>query len=330
MNEVEQEAIAVIALVAALSDGVKSDVEREEVKEIFSNLEVRNPTGLMQQVLFKKTTWEKAADALTSTDSRQLAFELAVCVCDIDGIRNEAESKFLTALSARLQLDTATAQPILAQADEIAHAAPLPAAYRRTLAYAHHAEPVSAPVPIPGTAIPLGVASMPESSIRNTAILAAALELLPQSMATLAILPIQTHLVYRVGQHYGFQLDSGHVKEFLAVGGIGLASQALEGIARKFLGGIAKKAGGGLIGGLVSGATGPTMTFATTYALGKLADSYYGQGRQLNVEQLRTTFQSFLGQAQNLGQSLLPQIQARSSSLNPFDLAKAAQGTLVK
>jgi uncharacterized protein (DUF697 family)/tellurite resistance protein len=323
MNPTEQEAIAVIALAAALSDGAKSDAERDEVKEIFANLQISNPTGLIQQVLFQKTTWENAVDQLAGTQSRQLAFELAVCVCEADGIRNEAESQFLATLGSRLGLGDAMVQPVLAQADAIAQEVPLP-----VLAHPPLAEPD--PSPAGATPASLGVAPMPESSIRNTAILAGALELLPQSMATMVIVPLQTHLVYRVGRHYGFQLDGGHVKEFLAVGGLGLASQALEGIARKFLGGLAKKAGGRQIGGLVSGATGPVMTFATTYALGKLADHYYGQGRKLQTDQMRSSFQSMLGQAQSLGQSLLPQIRARSSSLNPFDLAKIAQGTLVQ
>ena len=49
-----------------------------------------------------------------------------------------------------------------------------------------------------------------------------------QSAATLAVLPVQTHLVYRVGKHHGYTLDAGHVKEFLGVLGLGLASQAVE------------------------------------------------------------------------------------------------------
>jgi uncharacterized protein (DUF697 family)/tellurite resistance protein len=344
MDNTEREAIAVIALEAALVDGTKSEAERAEVKEIFGNLELSNPSSLMQQVLLKKASWEKAVTLLSSPEARQLAFEMAVCVCEADGSRNPAETHFLKTLSTHLRLGEASVTPVLAQADLIAHAAPLPAAYRQTLAQAQalalNPEPsspllpvpssVSGPIPVTGEVTSLGVAAMPENSIRNTAILAGALELLPQSMATLAILPVQTHLVYRVGQHYGYKLDGSHVKEFLAVGGLGLASQALEGLARKFLGGLAKQAGGKLIGGLISTATGPAMTFATTYAMGKLADQYYSQNRQLNLDQLRTLFQSFLGQAQNLGQSLLPQIQSRARSLSPFDLAKVAQGTLVK
>jgi len=316
----EQESLAVIALCAALIDGSKSEAERAEVKQIFENLALPSAAGLTQQVLFKKVTWESASDRLASAESRQLAFELAVCVCEADGLRNPTESKFLEALSIRLQLGEAEVKPVLAQGDALATAAPLPKDHQQTLATVTEL-PVVAPTS-------LGVAAMPESSIRNTAILAGALELLPQSMATLAVLPVQTHLVYRVGRHYGYKLDGGHVKEFLAVGGLGLASQALEGLARKFLGGLAKQAGGSLIGGLVSGAAGPAMTFATTYAMGKLADQYYGQGRKLPLNQMRSTFQGLLSQAQGLGQTLLPQIRARSQSLSPFDLTKIAQGSL--
>lgn len=331
MTKNEQESLAVIALSAALIDGSKSETERAEVRQIFENLDLPSASGLTQQVLYKKLTWESAADYLTTAESRQLAFELAVCVCEADGLRNQEESKFLSALSSRLKLGESVVNPVLAQGDALATAAPLPQANHQPVSGGGDSSlsaTRSEAVPSPGVAQSLGVAAMPESSIRNTAILAGALELLPQSMATLAILPVQTHLVYRVGKHYGYSLDGSHVKEFLAVGGLGLASQALEGLARKFLGGLAKKAGGSLLGGMVSGATGPAMTFGTTYAMGKLADRYYGQGRKLPLDQLRTTFQGLLGQAQGLGQTLLPQIQARSRSLSPFDLTKIAQGSL--
>lgn len=327
MNPQEKEAIAVIALSAALIDGNKSESERAEIRELFSNLEISNSQSLIQQVLMKKTNWEQAVQQLTQTESRQLAFEMAVCVCEADGLRNEAESSFLTNLGKRLGLENSSQESVLVQADALVVANPLTKTY----------PPTSSPTP-ESFSDPKSVSStpittpppLPENMLRNTAILAGALELLPQSMATLAILPLQAHLVFRVGQHYGYKLDSGHVKEFLAVGGLGLASQALEGLARKFLGGMAKKAGGGLLGGLVSGATGPAMTFATTYAMGRLADQYYSQGRQLSMTQLKSRFQSLLGEAQGLGKTLLPQIQSRSKSLSSFDLAKIAQGSILQ
>jgi uncharacterized protein (DUF697 family) len=165
-----------------------------------------------------------------------------------------------------------------------------------------------------------------EATIRRTAILAGALELLPQSVATLAVLPLQTHLVYRVGKHHGFALDAGHVKEFIGVLGLGLTSQAFEGLARKFLGGLVRRAGGGLAGSLAAGATGPAVTFATTYALGHLAHRYYAGGRTLSALQLKESFQQLVGNARAQGERLLPEIQARASNLNLTQLPELIRG----
>ena len=327
MNLQEREAIAVISLAAALADGSKSESERAEIRELFSNLELSNTQGLIQQVLMKKVTWETATDQLKSIESRQLAFEMAVCVCESDGLRNEAETSYLANLGKRLGLENSSQELVLMQAESIVLATPLTETYRPTGSTAP--EPVENPSPVSAIQTKT-LPPLPEGMVSKTAILAGALELLPQSMATLAVLPLQAHLVFRIGKHYGYTLDSGHMKEFLAVGGLGLASQALEGLARKFLGGMAKKAGGGLLGGLVSGTTGPAMTFASTYAIGKLADQYYSQGRQLPMSQLKNTFQSLLSEAQGIGKTVLPQIQSRAKSLSTFDLTKIAQGSLLQ
>ena len=69
--------------------------------------------------------------------------------------------------------------------------------------------------------------------ILNYAILNGALELLPESLATMAIIPLQMKMVYRVGMSHGFELDRGHIKDFIATLGVGLTSQYVEQIGRK-------------------------------------------------------------------------------------------------
>lgn len=44
-------------------------------------------------------------------------------------------------------------------------------------------------------------------------------------------------LVYRIGKAQGYELDSGHVKDFLATAGVSLTSQYLEQAGHKLLGG---------------------------------------------------------------------------------------------
>jgi uncharacterized protein (DUF697 family) len=234
---------------------------------------------------------------------------MAVCIIEADGHRNPLEEQFLAELAALLRLAPAQVAQPLQLADQISRAATLP-------------------VGVTGSPPPVAAAPDPtlEATIRNTAILAGALELLPQSVATLAVLPLQTHLVYRVGKHHGFALDAGHVKEFIGVLGLGLTSQAFEGLARKFLGGLVRKAGGGLAGTFASAATGPAVTFATTYALGHLAHRYYGGGRTLSALQLKESFQKLLGSARAQGERLLPEIQARASNLNITQLPGLIRG----
>lgn len=314
MTNSERESVAIIALLAAFCDGSKTDAEREAIRALLVNLELPDASGLVTRVLLKKAPLGETAAALSSPEARALAYEMAVSVVEADGHRNAAETQFLTGLAAALQLPPTQAAQPLKIADDIADAAALP--------------PVIAAAAVPP--LPKVVARAPDpaldGTIRNTAILAGALELLPQSVATLGVLPLQTHLVYRIGKHYGYTLDAGHVKEFIGVLGLGLTSQAFEGLARKFLGGLVKKAGGGLAGGLAKAATGPAITFATTYAMGQLAQRYYAGGRTLSSLQLKESFQQLFGAARTQGERLLPEIQNRARGLNLAQLPGLIRG----
>jgi uncharacterized protein (DUF697 family) len=48
--------------------------------------------------------------------------------------------------------------------------------------------------------------------ILNSAILNGALEIMPHTLATMAIVPLQMRMVYHIGKSYGFELDSGMSK----------------------------------------------------------------------------------------------------------------------
>ena len=72
--------------------------------------------------------------------------------------------------------------------------------------------------------------------IPNDAILNGALELLPNSLATMAIIPLQMKMVCRIGKSYGYELDRGHIKDFLATAGLGMVSQYVEQVGIRLLG----------------------------------------------------------------------------------------------
>ncbi|AVS73861.1 YcjF family protein, partial [Paracidovorax cattleyae] len=161
-----------------------------------------------------------------------------------------------------------------------------------------------------------------DSMVLNAAILNGALELLPQSLASMAIIPLQTRLVYRIGKVHGYELDKGHITDFLATVGVGLTSQYVEQFGRKLVGGLLGKVMGGLGRAVGSAATGSAFSFATTYALGKVAQRYYAGGRTLGTDALKSAFARTAEEAKGLQQRYAPQIQERARGLDVGKLLK--------
>jgi len=320
MNPEQQRAILTIALYAAFADGVKDDREREEIRRIAASLsgEAGAPdlARHYQDVLLKRVTLEAAAAALGEPGLRQLAYEMAVCVCNADGRQSEAEHRFLNELKALLELDAVRAEVIEGEADalvELSEAAAPAAPAAATVAIV--ATPAAAPGPVVVAQPNLSEAEL-DKSVLNYALMNGALELLPQSWASMAIIPLQIKMVYGIGRAHGVELDQGHIKEFIAAAGVGLTSQYLEQIGRKLLGGLLGKAAGKAFGNMGSAATGMAFSFATTYALGQVAKRYYADGRVMSTAALKDTFQNLLGPAKQLQTQYLPQIQQQASTLD--------------
>ena len=332
MNTAEQRAVLNIMVHAALADGRKSDVERTAVRDAAESLAGEGGAalaGVYQDVLLKRVTVADAAAALPSIEHRQLAYEMAVCVCDADGVQDAPEQAFLAELRRTLGLEgDATVAAAAAQADAIAEAAYIPAprpaaAGAATAATVATAAAAAKAAPAAGSGV-RAQSRVPEAeldkSILNYSILNGALELLPQSWASMAIIPLQVRMVYKIGQAHGVELDQGHVKEFIATVGVGLTSQYVEQIGRKLIGGLLGKVAGRAIGGLGRAATGAAFSFATTYALGQLAKRYYAGGRVMSTDLLRSTFQELVASAKSKEQQYLPAIRERSTTLTPTEV----------
>jgi uncharacterized protein (DUF697 family) len=233
---------------------------------------------------------------------------MAVCVCDADGATSPAEREFLRRLAQALGLDASIAQAFTQQADALTG------------------------VPLEGSALDGAiVAAVPAQApeldrmILNYSILNGALELLPQSLASMAIIPLQMKMVYRVGKAHGFELDRGHIKDLLATMGVGLTSQYVEQIGRKLLGGLLGKIGGGLLGGVGSATTGAAFSFASTYALGQVAKRYYAGGRTIDAAGLQQAFTSLLGEARQLQGKYTGQIAEQARTLDVNKLLSAVR-----
>jgi uncharacterized protein (DUF697 family) len=304
-NAAEYRSIVTICLLASFADGNKSEPERDKIIEVLNGLGVDdvNLAGVYHDVLMKKVSLEDACAALTTPETRQLAYEMAVVMCDADGATIEAERGFLTRLAALLNIPETAAAKVVDQADAVAA---LPA--------------VPAPAPEP----PADHAVIDPMIIRYS-ILTGALELLPQSLASLAILPLQVKMVYRIGRHFGFTLDAGHIKEFIATIGVGMTGQMLDGMARKLFGGLAKKMAGGLVGKVARGATSAGVTFAATWAIGQVARQYYASGRRFNTSQLRELFGSLQTQGKQVYDRYAGDVQQRASNL---DMSQVLSGRL--
>jgi uncharacterized protein (DUF697 family) len=310
MTPTEQESILTLSLLAAFADGAKLDAERAEIKRIAESLPHADvqPSVLYQRVLLKQITLAQAAAPLQSSELRQLAYEMAVCVCDADGAQTDAEKIFLAGLRHELKLDEKSAKAV----DSAAEA----------LAVEPFADAALPPVISQASAVDAQVDKM----VLNYAILNGALEMLPESIATMAIVPLQMKMVYRAGKSYGHELSRGHITELLAAAGVGLTSQVLEGYARKLLGGLLGKVGGGIGRKVGNQAASSVMAFATTWALGKLAQQYYSGGRKLSAIELRSTFGSLTEKARSMHSRYAGEIQQKAGSVNISQLLPLIRG----
>ena len=374
MNADQQRALLTIALYAGFADGHKADSEREAIRrmaESLSDAQGAHPlASLYQDVLLQRVSLADAVRQLTDPAHAQLAYEMAVCVCDADGSQSEVERRFLHDLRRQLGLQDGAVQAFEAQADALAAytsaasvapapavaAAPAPGAglfaqwgapaaaaaagvgavlgAAVTAAATRAPAPAAASVPPPAASVPAApVITIPgpdeaalDKSILNYAILNGALELLPQSWASMAIIPLQIKMVYGIGKAHGVELDTGHIKEFIAAAGVGLTSQYIEQFGRKLLGGLMGKALGKTMGKVGGAATGIAFSFATTYALGQLAKRYYAGGRRMNTDVLRSTYQGLLGPARDMQTQYLPQIQQKASTLDAGQIMALVKG----
>jgi len=309
LTDQEHKAMLNVCILAALADGAQDEVERTQIERIvtvFSG-ERLDTASAYQDVQAGKVSLPQVAAQLKDPSARTLAYEMAVCVCHSDGVLKDPERQFLNQLRETLQIDSAstnthqqTAQALIEQ--------PLAASAPPKISTGQDA------VINPGRDADL------DKMILNSAILNGALEIMPHTLATMAIVPLQMRMVYQVGKSYGFELDSGHVKDFLATVGIGLTSQVFEGFTRRLVGGLARGLAGGLLGGLAGQAAGSAFAFATTYALGQVAKQYYASGRTLTTDQLKSVFSSMVDQARSMQGKYSGDISRKAQQVNVSQL----------
>ncbi|WP_159917312.1 YcjF family protein [Pantoea sp. 18069] len=354
MTHDEIRATLTLCLLASFADGEKHDREREQIRQVAQGLagdQAINLPGLYQDVLLRRVQLQDVLARLTGTESRQLAYEMAVCVCDADGRTSAKEEAFLAQVRQAWGMGGAAAAPQAAVAAASAvsgmawgHADGSFDAQARAVADAPLQTAAAEAALPPGVAVPhpaavdalpstaaqrrpgnLSAAEM-DSKILRSSIMNGAIELLPENLSTLAIIPLQMRLVYQVGQSYGYELDRGHIKDLLAALGVGLTSQYIEEAGRKLLSGLLGKAGKGLFGGVGRQAVSSGMSFASTYALGHVANQYYAGGRTLSTDTLKDAYQHVMKDGRELQARYLPQMQETARGLSTAKIMAMVRG----
>ena len=295
------ETLLSICLFAAFADGAKSDEERSHIEALASELGGGDAASVARRILMGRLSLDVAVAELKTHEDRMLAYEMARAVCEAGGSISQDEQIFLNELRAKLSLGDADAKVLDDEVDSVALA------------------------PLASTD-PLTVVADQGGMILRYSILNGALELLPETLATMAILPMQMKMVWRIGKAHGFELDRSSIKEFLVAAGIGVGSQVVEGFARKLIGGFGKKLGGKLAGRIANEATGSAFSFASTYAIGHLAEKYYAGGRKLGGNEMRTLYAPLSEQAKQLHTQYLPDIQQQAQTLNVGSILNLVRG----
>ncbi len=299
MNSSDYPTIVAIAMLAAAADGVTDAAERTAIDAVVTRVASPDVATQAQQLVAGRPDLASLAARLSDGEARNVAYESALAVCNCNGAANAEEQGFLDQLRTALGLGGAAADQQRA-ASEMAGA------------------------PVIGSGQP--PAGPLDDFILQQAILTGALEVLPDRLANIAILPLQLRMVYQIGQKHGQRLDINQIKDLAATFGLGAGAQAVEGVLMKVLGGLA----GGLLGGMVGGATrvaaGAAVTFTATYALGHAADQYYAQGRSLSTADLRALFARFQKDAQTIYPKVQQQITTKSGSLNLQSVMASLRG----
>ncbi len=295
------DSLLAICLFAAYSNGEQSEAERNEIARYADEMDADNLAAISRRILMGKLSLVEACESLGTQQDRLLAYEMARAICDASGSISEEEAAFLIDLRSRLGPSESESSVVDKEVDSTA-LAPLELAHSET------------------AAIDSG------SMILKYSILIGALEMLPETLATAVIIPLQMKMVYRIGKAQGVELDRSNIKDFLATAGIGIGSQMVEGFARKLVGKFGRKLGGKTIGKVADQVTGSAVSFTSTYAIGHLAQNYYAGGRKLAAPDLKKMLGPLQNHARELHTKYLPEIQERAKTLDPATILSLVGG----
>lgn len=290
MSVDEQVAFLTLALLAVFSNGSKDERELAQLRRVLERLSPlvgSNLSLLLQDVQLKRRSIQDSVSVLRPED-RQLAYEMAVGVCDVDGVHSDPEHRFLEDLRIALNLDVRSARTVERAADAIA-------------------DLTLQPEPVRGFA---AAVDAPESEALNQGILGAAafcaaLAQTGNPLSLLAITTMQMKMMYRVARAYGEQAARGQVKVLMTLFGAAALPQYVENFGLS----IAARKTDAL-----------TTTFANTYALGQTARFYYASDLDTDHQIVQEQFEKLHRQGRVLGDVHAADIESKARTLQANEL----------
>lgn len=295
MNDAEKKALLGICLIAAFADGEKSEPERVLIERTGAGLNL-GPFDVPEFYEHAQTGLldiEALTPSLVTIENRLLAYEMALGICEADNLINSAERVFLDKLQRALGLDDASIRAAQATTRQL---------------QAQVVAPQLPPTPdLPGSPPPM---TGPERLILEHAILCGALEQMPETLATMAILPTQMKMVRLLGQIHGLDLDRHDIKSFFQATGAGLTAQTVQGYAARLAKGVLGRVMGGSARPTVISTPAAATAFATAYALGQVADQFFARDRNQSAAELKAAFEAARASASAIQATYAAEIEA--------------------
>ncbi|HYW52053.1 MAG TPA: DUF533 domain-containing protein, partial [Gemmatimonadaceae bacterium] len=110
MSPTDAEIIITIAAQAAVADGNRNATELAQITAAATRLGLHNAEAVIQRAAASPEDVHALAESLSSDEARRAAYEIAVAVCNANGVASEREVAFLQDLSLTLGTGGATAE----------------------------------------------------------------------------------------------------------------------------------------------------------------------------------------------------------------------------
>lgn len=262
MAMTETESVASLKLLVAMAqaDGTLQAEEKEAISGALANVKIAGLSSA-DALFAEKINVDAEIAKLSSDDARNSTYQAVYSLAYADGTCTKEEQALLDTLKTKLKIaeeKSSMLGRIFSEAKDTMLVGTIDAINDPAKRNAEIKEDVLKYSVLSGI---LGANPLPLVSIATD----------------LAVVGIQTKMFLDIGQYYGHRLDKETAKSFLAGVGLGTGARIAVTNLCKFIPGF----------GSVVGAA---AAFASTYALGKVAQRYYDSGMKMDLGLLKKEF----------------------------------------